>query len=152
MKTVIEIARSFNISYDTVRHYTKLGMLTPQRDPDNGYRRYSLQDESRLRFLLSAKKLGFSLKDIRDILAMSATGDTACPLVRQLIDQRLAEVRREMLDAQQLLQRLELASSQWRQLPDKTPSGHSICHLIENWDNHEVDETSQLIEESSDEI
>jgi len=135
MKTVTKIARRFNISADTIRHYTKLGLLSPDRDKANGYRRYRRTDEERLRFLLSAKRLGFSLKDIRGILDMASSGDTACPLVRHLIDQRLTAVREEMTDAQTLLRRMESASRSWSQLPDRAPSGESICHLIENWDS-----------------
>ena len=81
MKTVTEFARRFNVSADTIRHYTKLGLLSPERDTANGYRRYGIQQERRLRFLLSAKRLGFSLKDIREILDMAASGDTPCPIV-----------------------------------------------------------------------
>jgi len=133
MKTVTEIARRFNVSADTIRHYNKLGLLSPDRDEANGYRRYGRKDEERLRFLLSAKRLGFRLKDIREILDMAETGDTLCPLVRQLIDQRLAVVREEMMSAQALLTRMECASTSWSQLLDRSPSGESICHLIETW-------------------
>ena len=134
MKTVTEFARRFNVSADTIRHYTKLGLLSPERDTVNGYRRYGIEQERRLRFLLSAKRLGFSLKDIRAILDMAASGDTPCPLVRKLIDQRLETIREEMRDAQKLMSRMESASSDWSNLPDCAPSGESICHLIETWD------------------
>ena len=138
MKTVTEIARSFNVTTETIRHYTKLGLLSPDKDEANGYRRYGQKDETLLRFLLSAKKLGFTLKDIREILGMAASGDTPCPLVRQLIDERLAVVRQEMKDAHALLSRMEAASERWRQLPDQLPSGESICHLIEAWDDNQI--------------
>lgn len=138
MITVTTVARRFNVSAETIRHYTKLGLLSPERDAANSYRRYSLRDEKRLRFLLSAKKLGFSLKEISQILDMAASGNTPCPLVRRLIDQRLETVRQEMRDAQTLLERMESASNVWSKLPDGHPSGDSICHLIENWDSPRV--------------
>lgn len=145
MKTVTEIARRFNISADTIRHYTKLGLLSPDRDKANGYRLYGRTDEERLRFLLSAKRLGFSLKDIQEILDMASSGDTACPLVRQLIDKRLAAVKEEMKNAQALLKRMEKASASWSQLPDRTPTGDSICHLIEAWDSNDFFSDSSSI-------
>lgn len=138
MNTVTTVARRFNVSSDTIRHYTKLGLLAPERDAANGYRQYCSKDEQRLRFLLSAKKLGFSLKEIRQILDMAAHGNTPCPLVRRLIEQRLEAVRQQMRDAQTLLKRMESASSTWNDLPDGHPSGDSICHLIENWDSPSV--------------
>ena len=69
MNTVIAIARQYNVSPDTVRHYTKLGLLSPFRSEANGYRYFGTADENRLCFVLSAKKPGFTLKIIREILS-----------------------------------------------------------------------------------
>ena len=135
MRTVTEFARLFNVSADTIRHYTKLGLLSAERDATNGYRRYGIEQEKRLRFLLSAKRLGFSLKEIQIILETAASGNTPCLLVRQLIDQRIEAIREEIFNAQKLMSRMELASGDWQKLPDREPSGESICHLIETWDN-----------------
>lgn len=135
MNTVTDIARRFHVSADTIRHYTKLGLLVPERDAANGYRRYRLEDESRLRFVLSAKKLGFGLKDIQNILGVAAEGDTPCPLVRELIEKRICQVRQEISDAELLMSEMDAATREWRDLPDHVPSGSSICHLIEAWSN-----------------
>lgn len=140
MKTVIEIARRYNVSAETIRHYTNIELLQPQRDVENGYRRYGIEQERRLRFLLSAKRLGFSLKDIREILDMADSGDVPCPLVRKLIDRRMEEIREQMRDARKLMSRMESASRDWNRLPDRAPSGESICHLIENWDSTDFDD------------
>lgn len=133
MSTVSELARRFHISADTIRHYTKLGLLIPNRDPFNGYRLYRREDESRLRFVLSAKKLGFGLKDIQEILSVAEAGDTACPIVRELIEHRVVKVRQEITDAQHLLLEMEDAMVHWNHLPDRAPSSSSVCHLIEAW-------------------
>ncbi len=135
MKTVTEIARQFSVSAETIRHYTKLGLLSPKRDATNGYRLYDLPQERRLRFLLGAKRLGFTLREIQTILEVASTGDSPCPLVRQLIDERLETTRAEMRDAQMLMARMESASNEWHELPNRDPSGESICHLIETWDS-----------------
>ena len=126
MKTVTAIARQYKVSPDTVRHYTKLGLLYPLRSEENGYRY----------FVISAKKLGFTLKEIQNILSTAEAGDTPCPLVRDLINQRLVEIKKEMTEAQSLVARLEIACEEWSDLPDRVPSGSSICHLIETWQNH----------------
>lgn len=135
MKTVSEITRRFNVSADTIRYYTKLGLLCPDRDTANGYRLYGIKQERRLRFLLSAKRLGFSLKDIEAILDMADSGDISCPLVRKLIDKRLEAICKEMCDAQKLMDRMESTTSEWRDLPDCAPSEESVCHFIETWDS-----------------
>ncbi|GAB5450263.1 MAG: MerR family DNA-binding protein [Halioglobus sp.] len=138
MKTVTAIARQYKVSPDTVRHYTKLGLLYPLRSEENGYRYFGAADENRLSFVLSAKKLGFTLKQIQNILNTADAGDTPCPLVRDLINQRLVEVKKEMAEAQLLVARLEIACEEWSDLPDRMPSGSSICHLIETWKNHYI--------------
>ena len=138
MKTVPTVARQYPVSPDNVRHYAKLGLLSPLRSEENGYRYFGAADESRLFFVLSAKKLGFTLKQIREILSTADAGDTPCPLVRDLINHRLVEIRKEMAKAQLLVARLETACEEWSDLPDRMPSGTSICHLIKTWQNHYV--------------
>lgn len=126
------------VSPDTVRHYARLGLLAPLRSKENGYRYFGLADEKRLSFVLSAKRLGFTLKQIREILSTAEAGDTPCPLVRDLINERLVAIRKEMAEAQSLVGRLEAACDEWSELPNRMPSGHSICHLIETWQSHDV--------------
>jgi DNA-binding transcriptional MerR regulator len=46
-----ELAKNGGVSSDTVRYYTKIGMLKPRRNEDNDYRAYNLRDARRLRFI-----------------------------------------------------------------------------------------------------
>lgn len=142
MKTVIAVARQYEVSPDAVRHYTKMGLLNPLRSEDNGYRYFSVAEENKLAFILSAKKLGFSLKEIGQILHTAEHGDTPCPLVRELIQRRLSEVKEEIAESERLASRLEYACEKWRDLPDRMPSGDSICHLIETWQAYTPDPNS----------
>ena len=133
MNTVSAIARRFHVSADTVRHYTRLGLLNPERDPINGYRHYRLADEANLRFTLSAKTLGFGLKEIQKILSVAHAGKTPCPMVRTIIEKRVTAVREEIKDAQILMAEMEAAVDHWQDLPDRTPTSESLCHLIDSW-------------------
>jgi DNA-binding transcriptional MerR regulator len=139
MRTVTVVARHYGVSPDAVRHYTKLGLLNPLRSEINGYRYFDIAEANKLGFILSAKKLGFSLKEIGQILVTADHGDTPCPLVRELIQRRLGEIREEIAESQRLANRLELACDRWRELPDRMPSGDSICHLIETWQAGVID-------------
>jgi len=89
---VSELAQFLGITADTVRFYTREGFLAPARNKVNGYKEYSNQDKSRLRFILSARNLGFTVEDIRQILGKADQGKTACPLVRQVISERLQQM------------------------------------------------------------
>jgi len=152
MRTVTAVARHYGVSPDAVRHYAKLGLLKPLRSELNGYRYFEVAEVNKLGFILSAKKLGFSLKEIGQILRTAEHGDTPCPLVRELIQRRLGEIREEIAELQRLATRLEVACDKWRELPDRMPSGDSICHLIETWQSHVTNPAIDLTSpEESDE-
>lgn len=130
---VSELAQSLGITADTVRFYTREGFLKPARNTLNGYKEYSSQDKSRLRFILSARNLGFTVEDIRQILGEADQGKTACPLVRQVINERLQQMEQRLNDAQRLRDRMLAAVKEWDKKPDHAPTGHMICHLIEEF-------------------
>lgn len=128
---VTELARSAGVTAETVRHYTRQALLKPSRDPDNGYQLFDQRDLERLRFIQRARTLGFSLKEIAEILEHADQGDSPCPLVRDLLAARLPQIHARIHELQALADRMEKAMQDWSQLPDGTPDGHSICRLIE---------------------
>ena len=96
------IARQAGVSIDTVRYYEKNGLLNPAARLPSGYRRYEPLQLSRLRFIKRAQQLGFTLKDIRELLGISAQRDVA--RVKRAAERKLAEVN-ERLSALQSVQR-----------------------------------------------
>jgi DNA-binding transcriptional MerR regulator len=129
---VLDVARKLAVSPDTVRHYTRIGILRPERQ-DNGYNAYSLDDLRRLRFAIHAKQLGFSLADIKTILQLSDHGEVPCPLAREVIERNLDKLRQSIEESQRLFRRMEKAVSAWENMADQEPDGHAICRLIEDW-------------------
>ncbi len=130
---VIEVAKKLGITADTVRFYTRIEILNPKKSPTNGYREYSENDVSRLRFVMSARQLGFSVEDIQEILSYADKEKSPCPAVRRLIDQRLHETEQQFKETMQLRDRMQRAVLEWGQKPDKAPTGHMLCHLIEEF-------------------
>ena len=88
---VKQLAKLMAVTPDTVRYYTRVKLLNPMSSDSNGYHQYSPADQKRLRFILSARQLGFSVKDIQNIIQESEQGNCPCPLTRKLISQRLLE-------------------------------------------------------------
>lgn len=130
---VLDLAKRLGVTADTVRFYTRNGFLNPEKDSHNGYRDYTESDYRRLRFILSARQLGFSVDDIKQLLQEADAGKTPCPLARKLIELRIDEIERRFADTAQLLERMRSAVQEWRRQPDLEPSGKMICHLIENF-------------------
>lgn len=138
---VNELAKTLNTTADTVRYYTRLGLLVPSKDSQNGYKEYSSKDRQRLRFILGARQLGFSVSDVRQIINEAQSGRTACPLARKLIEQRMAETEQQFQHMLRLRNRMQSVVELWQAKPDKAPSAHLVCHLIEDAIGSEEPET-----------
>lgn len=72
-----QLAKRAGVAIDTVRYYERNGLLKPRTRLASGYRRYSELELSRLRFIRRAQGLGFTLKEIQALLALSAQRDVA---------------------------------------------------------------------------
>lgn len=131
---VSDLAKAAQVNPDTVRFYTREGLLSPTRNPHNNYQQYSAEDLRRLRFARKARQLGFSLPEIRSILGQADEHHSPCPMVREIFEDRLAQVEQEIAQLQQLRERMRYALIAWQDMPDGTPDGHTICRLIEHWD------------------
>lgn len=129
---VKQFAASFSISADTVRYYTRIGYLTPRKNENNGYREYLEKDKARLKFILAARQLEFSVEDIGLILNEASKGRSACPLVREIIQKRLEETEIRFLQTIELRKKMVKASKEWESMPNREPTGSEVCHLIEN--------------------
>lgn len=134
---VIELAKELGVTGDTVRFYTRIGFLKPEKNPANGYKVYSSGDRRLLQFILSARQLGFSVDDIGMILDTADQGRSPCPLARQLIQRRLQENEKSFQDSARLRRRMLAAIKEWNKKPDRAPTGNMICHLIEDFSDGE---------------
>lgn len=134
---VSQLARKGDTTTETVRHYTDLGLLRPDRNPDNGYRVYTRDDLERLQFALQARSLGFTLSDIVDLVTEAESGHSPCQHTRELIEARLAEVEQQIAELQTLSGRMRAAMASWSTQPDCQPGANDvrICGLIEAFSN-----------------
>ena len=130
--TVIELARTADVTPHVVRHYTRIGLLHPKRDEANGYKLFSRSDLKRLLFIRRAKLLGYTLSDIRTILDNAQQGQSPCPLVRNIIRNRIEDNRQLINELVELQSRMEKALWIWEELPDGVPDGDSVCYLIDS--------------------
>ena len=89
------LAKRAGVSVDTVRYYEKSGLLAPEGRLPSGYRRYSEIQISRLRFIRRAQELGFTLKDIRDLLGLSKQRDVA--KIKNAARKKLEEVEERLV-------------------------------------------------------
>jgi MerR family Zn(II)-responsive transcriptional regulator of zntA len=84
--TVNEIARHTGVPAHTVRYYTRIGLLRPARKRDNGYKEFTELELQRLNFIRRAQRSGFTLAEIREVIARAARGHSPCPMVRDILE------------------------------------------------------------------
>lgn len=70
-----QLAKRGGVGIDTVRYYERNGLLAPRTRLASGYRRYGDLELARLRFIRRAQALGFTLREIKELLALSARRD-----------------------------------------------------------------------------
>jgi MerR family gold-responsive transcriptional activator of gol and ges genes len=113
-----ELAKATGVSPKTIRYYETLGLLKPLRRTRSSYRLYDESVVPILQFIRHAERLGFSLKDIRQVLTVWRRKGVTCDIVRQIARQKL-----ERVDA--LLQKLMALRERLQQLVES--SIHENC-------------------------
>jgi DNA-binding transcriptional MerR regulator len=120
------VAQETGLSIDTIRFYEKLGLLKRSPRTEGGFRMFGLGDIETLKFVRKAQELGFSLKEIRELLMLRLDQVPACSHVRELLDRKLAAVRQKVAELQNLERSLKHALRKCK-LELKTATGHEEC-------------------------
>lgn len=106
-----DLARGTGTKVVTIRYYEKIGLLRePERSAGN-YRSYAPDALDRLRFIRRCRELGFSLDQIRDLLALSSDTEQSCAEVDEIVAVHVAEVEKKIADLQALAQQLRSISA-----------------------------------------
>jgi MerR family mercuric resistance operon transcriptional regulator len=127
-----QFARRAGVGVETIRFYEREGLLEqPPRRP-SGYRQYSEQAIRQIHFIKRAQQLGFSLKEITELLRLRVDAQTSCDEVKQRTEAKLAEVERKMVELQRMRQALlQIASL----CIGQGPTGH--CPMLDALDQQE---------------
>ena len=97
-----ELARRTGCNLETIRYYEKTGMMPDPPRTASGYRVYDEAHVSRLRFILRARELGFSIEQIRGLLDLVDGGTQTCAHVKERTERHLADVRARIADLKRI--------------------------------------------------
>ncbi|WKZ78766.1 MAG: MerR family DNA-binding protein [Candidatus Kapaibacterium sp.] len=94
--TIGKLAKQCGVGVETIRFYEREGLvLQPERKP-SGYRLYPLEAADQIHFIRQAKDLGFSLKEIRELLDLRLDGGQACNEVGSLAKAKIADIEEKI--------------------------------------------------------
>ena len=104
--TTSELARRGGINLESIRFYERQGLLPKPPRTASGYRMFPAESIRRVRFIKRAQELGFSLKEIKELLALRLDPDTSCADVRRQADEKLAGIDQKLHDLRRMKQAL----------------------------------------------
>lgn len=102
--TISELAKACGVGVETIRYYERRGLIPDPRPKKVGYREFSSEDVRRVRFVKQAQALGFTLKEIAELLALKVSPSSTCEDVRAVARAKLQDIE-EKLEALQTFKR-----------------------------------------------
>lgn len=114
--SITDLAREFDVTTRTIRFYEDQGLIAPERQGQT--RIYGQRDRVRLRLIMRGKRLGFALKEIRDLLDLYETDRseiTQLTILINKIDERRDTLRKQRADIDATLEELDLLEENCQQ-------------------------------------
>jgi len=100
--TIGVLAQYSGVNIETIRYYEKIDMMPPPPRSASGYRLYGEDHLRRLSFIRRSRELGFSLKEIRGLLALVDDKSYTCARIHDLTLDQLENIRCKITDLQKL--------------------------------------------------
>ena len=112
--TIGALARAADVGVETIRFYEREGLIAEPPRRRSGYRQYPPDTVRRVQFIRHAKDLGFTLKEIAELLAMRVAPGKTCADVRALARAKISDIDRRTDDLQRMRTALERVARRCR--------------------------------------
>lgn len=122
-----QLAKRAGVGVETVRFYEREGLLVEPQRRQSGYRQYQSDTVDRLLFIRRAKELGFTLKEIKELLSLRVDEDKTCADVRQQAEAKIADIEDRIRSLQRMKRALVKVT---RQCSGSGPT--SECPILES--------------------
>lgn len=136
--TIRELANACGVGVETIRHYERRGLIPDPRPGKTGYREFSDDDARRVHFVKQAQGLGFTLKEISELLALRVPRETSCNDVRDLAEAKLVDIEEKLLTLRSFKRALGKLLDQCGQ---SGPKGH--CPIFDALDEGQEEHQEQ---------
>lgn len=126
-----ELAKQSGAGVQALRFYERSGLLPRPSRTRAGYRVYSDADLRRVDLIRQAKRLGFSLDEIKRILRLRQQGACPCGEVIAILDRHLRETDDQIRHLQRFRKEIARTLQEWKREETDGIPGEVICGLIE---------------------
>ena len=130
-----ELAARAGISPDSLRYYERMRLMPPAQRSAAGYRLFPPEAIGRLQLIRGALSIGFSVRELAEILTERDSGSAPCHKVRKAAAEKLTEIEARIRALQSLRRDLRKQLAVWDKLLANTPRNEQ-SHLLENLAAH----------------
>lgn len=103
-----DLSKRTETNNETLRFYESKGLLDEPRRSDAGYRLYTEEAVSRVNFIVRAKRMGFSLKEITELLSLRVDREgSTCGEVKEMAEHKLVDIDRKISELIRMKEALE---------------------------------------------
>jgi len=100
--TIGKLAKKVQVNIETIRYYERRGLISRPPRPLSGYRQYPDEAVKRIDFIKRAKELGFSLKEIGDLLSLRVDPTTSCYDIKNRAETKIEHIVEKMKTLQKM--------------------------------------------------
>ena len=104
--TIGKVAKGAGVGVETIRFYEREGLIDQPRRTDSGYRAYPVDTVDRVRFVRHAKELGFSLTEIKELMAWRIAPGTTCGQIKKRAEAKIGDIEDRIRGLQRMKQAL----------------------------------------------
>jgi len=124
--TIGSIAKLAGVPVTTVRFYERADVVRPVSRTAANYRLYSGDAVARIRFTRRAQELGFTVREVKDLLALRSSGGKSCQKVRVTAGAKIADIESRIRSLQRMGRALSKLADEC-----ETHVGNAGCPLLE---------------------
>jgi len=99
-------AKLSNLTVKTVRYYADIGLVSPVKNNNTGYRDFSEDDVARLQFVSKARKFNFSIQECEELLSLYSDKNRSSREVKALTLEKISEIDVKLLELKDLKKQL----------------------------------------------
>jgi len=90
--TIGQVAKKVDVNIDTIRFYEKHGIIPKSPRKESGYRLFSQDIIARIQFIKRAKELGFTLREIKELLSLRVDKKRSCHDIKDRAEAKVADI------------------------------------------------------------
>ncbi len=108
--TTGHLAKEAGVNIETIRYYEKRGLLPKVPRKASGYRLWPKETVKRIRFIRHAQELGFSLREIAELLSLRTDNKTSCSEIKRIAEEKITDIDKKIRSLKKIKKALQKLS------------------------------------------